>query len=52
MTLRNSLFAVSGKASFLDARRDMSGLFVCNKTTMKKDAMMPKDDMSKGDMKK
>jgi hypothetical protein len=34
MTLRNSLFAVSGKASFLDARRDMSGLFVCNKTTM------------------
>lgn len=34
MTLRNSLFAVSGKASFMDARRDMSGLFVCNKTTM------------------
>lgn len=34
MTLRNSLFAVSGKASFLDARRDMSGLFVCDKTTM------------------
>lgn len=34
MVLRNSLFAVSGKASFLDARRDMSGLFVCNKTTM------------------
>lgn len=34
MTLRNSLFAVSGKASFLDARRDMSGLFVCNNTTM------------------
>lgn len=34
MTLRNSLFAVSGKASFLDARRDMSGLFVCRKTTM------------------
>lgn len=34
MALRNSLFAVSGKASFLDARRDMSGLFVCNKTTM------------------
>lgn len=35
MTLRNSLFAVSGKASFLDARRDMSGLFVCDKTTMR-----------------
>lgn len=34
MALRNSLFAVSGKASFLDARRDMSGLFVCNNTTM------------------
>lgn len=34
MTLRNSLFAVSGKASFLDARRDMSGLFVCDYTTM------------------
>lgn len=34
MALRNSLFAVSGKASFMDARRDMSGLFVCNKTTM------------------
>lgn len=34
MTLRNSLFAVSGKASFLDARRDVSGLFVCDKTTM------------------
>lgn len=34
MTLRNSIFAVSGNASFLDARRDMSGLFVCNKTTM------------------
>lgn len=34
MTLRNSLFAVSGKASFLDARRDMSGLFICDKTTM------------------
>lgn len=34
MTLRNSLFAVSGKASFLDARRDMSGLFVCDNTTM------------------
>lgn len=34
MTLRNSIFAVSGKASFMDARRDMSGLFVCNKTTM------------------
>lgn len=35
MALRNSLFAVSGKASFLDARRDMSGLFVCDKTTMR-----------------
>ena len=34
MTLRSSLFAVSGKASFMDARRDMSGLFVCDKTTM------------------
>lgn len=34
MALRNSIFAVSGKASFIDARRDMSGLFVCNKTTM------------------
>lgn len=34
MTLSNSLFAVSGKASFLDARRDMSGLFVCDNTTM------------------
>lgn len=34
MALRNSLFAVSGKASFLDARRDMSGLFVCDNTTM------------------
>lgn len=34
MALRNSLFAVSGKASFLDARRDMSGLFVCDKTTL------------------
>lgn len=34
MALRNSIFAVSGKASFLDARRDMSGLFVCSKTTM------------------
>lgn len=34
MTLRNSIFAVSGKASFMDARRDMSGLFVCDKTTM------------------
>lgn len=34
MTLRNSIFAVSGNASFLDARRDMSGLFVCDKTTM------------------
>lgn len=34
MALRNSLFAVSGKASFMDARCDMSGLFVCDKTTM------------------
>lgn len=34
MVLRNSLFAVSGKVSFLDARRDMSGLFVCDNTTM------------------
>lgn len=34
MTLRNSLFAVSDKATFMDARRDMSGLFVCDKTTM------------------
>lgn len=34
MVLRNSIFAVSGSASFMDARRDMSGLFVCNKTTM------------------
>lgn len=34
MVLRNSIFAVSGNASFMDARRDMSGLFVCNKTTM------------------
>lgn len=34
MALRNSLFAVSGKASFLDARRDLCGLFVCDKTTM------------------
>lgn len=34
MALSNSLFAVSGKASFLDARRDMSGLFVCDNTTM------------------
>lgn len=34
MALRNSIFAVSGKASFMDARRDMSGLFVCDKTTM------------------
>lgn len=34
MALRNSLFAVSGKASFMDARRDMCGLFVCDKTTM------------------
>lgn len=35
MVLSNSLFAVSGKASFFDARRDMSGLFICDKTTMK-----------------
>lgn len=35
MALSNSLFAVSGKASFFDARRDMSGLFVCDNTTMK-----------------
>lgn len=35
MALSNSLFAVSGKATFFDARRDMSGLFVCDKTTMK-----------------
>lgn len=34
MALKNSIFAVSGKASFMDARRDMSGLFVCDKTTM------------------
>lgn len=34
MALRNSIFAVSGEASFMDARRDMSGLFVCDKTTM------------------
>lgn len=34
MALRNSIFAVSRKASFMDARRDMSGLFVCDKTTM------------------
>lgn len=34
MALRNSLFAVSGKASFMDARRDMSGLFVCDNTTL------------------
>ena len=34
MALRNSIFAVSGKASFLDARRNMSGLFVCDNTTM------------------
>lgn len=34
MALRNSIFAVSGNASFLDARRDMSGLFVCDETTM------------------
>ena len=30
MTLRNSIFAVSGAASFLDARRDMAGLFACD----------------------
>lgn len=35
MALSNSLFAVSGMATFFDARRDMSGLFVCDKTTMK-----------------
>lgn len=35
MALSNSLFAVSGKATFFDARRDMSGLFVCDNTTMK-----------------
>lgn len=35
MALSNSLFAVSGKATFFDARRDMSGLFVCDETTMK-----------------
>jgi hypothetical protein len=34
MALSNSLFAVSGKASFFDARRDMSGLFICDNTTM------------------
>lgn len=34
MALRNSIFAVSGNASFMDARRDMSGLFVCDYTTM------------------
>ena len=34
MALRNSIFAVSGNASFMDARRDMSGLFICDKTTM------------------
>lgn len=34
MALRNSLFGVSAKTSFLDARRDMCGLFVCDKTTM------------------
>lgn len=34
MALRNSIFAVSGNASFMDARRDMSGLFVCDETTM------------------
>ena len=35
MALSNSLFAVSGKATFFDARRDMSGFFVCDNTTMK-----------------
>lgn len=35
MALSNSLFAVSGKASFFDARRDMSGLFICDNTTMR-----------------
>lgn len=34
MALRNSLFAVSGKATFMDARRDMCGLFVCDKATL------------------
>ena len=34
MALRDSLFAVSGAATFMDARRDMCGLFVCDKTTM------------------
>ena len=30
MTLSNSIFAVSGAATFLDARKDMSNLFACN----------------------
>lgn len=30
MTLSNPIFSVSGKATFIDARRDMSGLFVCD----------------------
>ena len=30
MTLSNSIFAVSGAATFLDARKDMSNLFVCD----------------------
>lgn len=30
MTLSNSIFAVSGKATFLDARKDMSNLFICD----------------------
>lgn len=34
MPLRTSLFAVSGKGTFIDARRNMSGLFVCDTTTM------------------
>lgn len=30
MTLSNSIFAVSGRATFLDARKDMSNLFACD----------------------
>lgn len=30
MTLSNSIFAVSGAATFLDARKDMSNLFACD----------------------
>lgn len=30
MTVSNSIFAVSGAATFLDARKDMSNLFACN----------------------